>query len=290
MRKNLEIPQGKRTPLYRFLEILPGLISYGAIILLFVLSWVDPVLGSVYLFIIIASTLVKAVSVAYRTIQGYKVIRRAERIDWHKRLEDLEHPHEAFERLRDEDSRSYHFDQHIENLKMIAAMSSEYPNPQKILHAVIMTAYDEGEEILVPSIEAVKNTTFPNDRIIFALAYEERGGQEMEELAQKLAQKYKKVFKEFLLVKHPANLPGEIIGKGPNLTNAGYAVAKYVEDKHLPIENIIVTSLDSDNRMAPKYLDSVAYEFITHPNRQHLSYQPVSLFMNNIWEDRKSVV
>lgn len=284
MRKNLEIPQGKRTPLYRFLEILPGLISYGAIILLFVLSWVDPVLGSVYLFIIIASTLVKAVSVAYRTIQGYKVIRRAERIDWHKRLEDLEHPHEAFERLRDEDSRSYHFDQHIENLKMIAAMSSEYPNPQKILHAVIMTAYDEGEEILVPSIEAVKNTTFPNDRIIFALAYEERGGQEMEELAQKLAQKYKKVFKEFLLVKHPANLPGEIIGKGPNLTNAGYAVAKYVEDKHLPIENIIVTSLDSDNRMAPKYLDSVAYEFITHPNRQHLSYQPVSLFMNNIWD------
>ena len=284
MRKNLEIPQGKRTPLYRFLEILPGLISYGAIILLFVLSWVDPVLGSVYLFIIIASTLVKAVSVAYRTIQGYKVIRRAEHIDWHKRLEDLEHPHEAFERLRDEDSRSYHFDQHIENLKMIAAMSSEYPNPQKILHAVIMTAYDEGEEILVPSIEAVKNTTFPNDRIIFALAYEERGGQEMEELAQKLAQKYKKVFKEFLLVKHPANLPGEIIGKGPNLTNAGYAVAKYVEDKHLPIENIIVTSLDSDNRMAPKYLDSVAYEFITHPNRQHLSYQPVSLFMNNIWD------
>ncbi|MBR3175988.1 glycosyltransferase family 2 protein [Candidatus Saccharibacteria bacterium] len=284
MRKNLEIPQGKRTPLYRLLEILPGLISYGAIILLFVLSWVDPVLGSVYLFIIIASTLVKAISVAYRTIQGYKVIRRAERIDWHKRLEDLEHPHEAFERLRDEDSRSYHFDQHIENLKMIAAMSSEYPNPQKILHAVIMTAYDEGEEILVPSIEAVKNTTFPNDRIIFALAYEERGGQEMEELAQKLAQKYKKVFKEFLLVKHPANLPGEIIGKGPNLTNAGYAVAKYVEDKHLPIENIIVTSLDSDNRMAPKYLDSVAYEFITHPNRQHLSYQPVSLFMNNIWD------
>ena len=46
----------------------------------------------------------------------------------------------------------------------------------------------------------------------------------------------------------------------------------------------MVTSLDSDNRMAPKYLDSVAYEFITHPNRQRLSYQPVSLFMNNIWD------
>ena len=75
MRKNLEIPQGKRTPIYRFFEILPGVISYGAIILLFILSWVDPIIGSIYLFIIIASTLVKAVSVAYRTFQGYRVIK-----------------------------------------------------------------------------------------------------------------------------------------------------------------------------------------------------------------------
>ena len=102
MLKNLEIPQGKRTPLYRFFEILPGAISYGAIILLFVLSWLDPVLGSIYLFIIIASTLVKAISVAYRTVQGYKVIKRAERVDWRKRMEDLAHPHDAYERLRND--------------------------------------------------------------------------------------------------------------------------------------------------------------------------------------------
>ena len=61
MRKNLEIPQGKRTPLYRFLEILPGAISYGAIILLFILSIVNPVLGAIYLFALIASTLVRGV-------------------------------------------------------------------------------------------------------------------------------------------------------------------------------------------------------------------------------------
>ena len=147
-----------------------------------------------------------------------------------------------------------------------------------------MTAYDEGEEVLGPSIEAVKNTSFPNERIIFALAYEERGGEAMEKTAKELSAKYKGVFREFLLVKHPDGLTGEIVGKGPNLTYAGQRVAKYIEEKHLPIENIIVTSLDSDNRMAPKYLDSVAYEFIVHPNRQRLSYQPVSLFMNNIWD------
>lgn len=284
MRKDLEIPQGKRTKLYRFLEILPGALSYGAIILLFILSWVDPVLGSIYLFILIASTLVKAVGIAYRTIQGYEVIKRAGRVDWRKRVEDLATPHDAYERLCNDNNKSYHFEEHLENLKMMTAMGKEYPNPNKIYHVVIMTAYNEGEEVLGPSIEAVKDTTFPNDHIIFTLAYEARGGEEIEQTAMRLKAKYKDTFREFMLVKHPDNLPGEVIGKGPNLTYAGKTVAKYVETKHLPIENIIVTSLDSDNHMAPKYLDSVAYEFITHPNRQRLSYQPVSLFMNNIWD------
>ncbi len=284
MRNNLEIPNGKRTKLYRFLEILPGLISYGAIILLFLLSWLDPVLGAIYLFIIIASTLVKAISVAYRTVQGYEVIKRAERVNWRRRNEDLEHPHEAFERLHDDDNKSYHFIEHIENLKIMATMGQTYPNPAKIIHIVIMTAYNEGEEVLAPSIEAVIANTFPMNRVIFVLAYEERGGEAMQQTAESLRSKYKKSFRDFLLVKHPSNLPNEVIGKGPNLTYAGHAIAKYAAAKKIPVENAIVTTLDSDNHMAPKYLDSVAYEFVTHPDRERLSYQPVSLFMNNIWD------
>jgi len=284
MRKNLEIPRGKRDPKYRFFEILPGVISYGAIILLFVLSAVEPVLGAIYLFIIIASTLVKAVGVAYRTVQGYNVIKRAEKVDWRKRLEDLENPHEAYEKLRDDNSKSYHFEQHLENLKLMAAMPSEYPNPAKTLHVVIVTAYDESIEVLRPSIKAIEDSTFPKERIIVALAYEERGGEEMSRTARKLHQEFGKTFKDFLLVKHPDGLPGEVVGKGPNLTYAGKAVAEYFEKHHLDKENAIVTSLDSDNHVHTKYLDNVAYEFVAHPARQRLSYQPVSLFMNNIWD------
>ena len=284
MARSLEIPRGKRTKLYRFFEILPGAISYLAIILLFVLSWLSPVLGAVYLFILIAATLVKAIGVAYRTVQGYEVIQRAGRVDWRARYEDLSDPHAAFERIRDDDNKSYHFEEHVENLKLMAAMPSDYPKPEKVLHVVIMTAYNEGLEVLAPSVKAVEDTTFPNDRIIFVLAYEERGGEAMEKTARALKDQYKGVFKDFFLVKHPANLQGEVIGKGPNLTYAGRHVADYFAKKHLSMENAIVTSLDSDNRMAPKYLDSVAYEFVTHPGRQHLSYQPVSLFMNNIWD------
>ena len=284
MLRNLEIPMGKRTKKYRFFEILPGLISYGAIILLFILSLIDPVLGSIYLFIIIASTLVKAISVAYRTVQGYNVIKRAERIDWRTRLEDLANPHEAYERLHDADSRSYHFEEHLENLKLMTALPGEYLDPNKTLHVVIITAYNESIDVLRPSIEAVKNSTFPSDRIILALAYEQRGGEEMQKTAKQLHQEFKTIFKDFLLVEHPNNLPNEVVGKGPNLTYAGKKVAEYFEKKHLPVDNTIVTSLDSDNHVHAKYLDNVAYEFITHPNRQRLSYQPVSLFMNNIWD------
>ena len=284
MRKNLEIPSGKRTPLYRFFEMLPGLISYTAIIMLFVLSWISPILGACYLFIIIAATLVKAISVAFRTIQGYEVVKKAGKVDWRGRMKDLENPHEAFERLRGKSSKSYNFHTHVENLRMLTAMQSEYPKPEKIYHAVIMTAYNEGPEILEPSIKAIQNSTFPNERIIFVMAYEERGGEEIEKTVNDLAAKFKGVFKEFMLVKHPKDMAGEVIGKGPNLTYAGSFLTEKVQKLKIPIENVIVTSLDSDNRMAPKYLDAVAYEFVVHPNRQRLSYQPVSLFMNNIWD------
>ena len=280
-----EIPFGKRRPLYRFLEILPGMLSYAAVILLFLLSWLNPFLGALYCLIIIATTLVKAVGVAFRTIQGYKVMKRAERVDWAERLADLENSHDAYERLRDRRDNSYDFAEHVQNLRLLSAVEGKSePKPHEIYHAVIMTAYNEGLETLVPSIEAVRDTTFTNERIIFVLAYEERGGEVMEQNAQELKKMFRGVFGKFLLVKHPDKLRGEIVGKGPNLTYAGKHLAEYVEKKRIPKENVIVTSLDSDNRVSEKYFDYVAYEFCVRPDRQHYSYQPVSLFMNNIWD------
>ena len=283
--KDLEIPRGRRTKLYRFFEILPGFLSYVAVIALFVLSWISPVLGSIYLLVIVATTFVKAVATAFRTIQGYEVVKRAERVDWRKRLEDLENPHEAYERLHGRSEGSYGFDEHVQNLRILSVVEGKSePKPQNVYHAVIMVAYNEGLETLVPSVEAVRDTTFPNERIIFVLGYEERGGEVMEQNAKILKEKFQGVFRDFILVKHPEGMKGEIVGKGPNLTFAGKELAKYVEKKRISKENVIVTSLDSDNRMYRSYLDYVAYEFIVRPDRQHYSYQPVSLFTNNIWE------
>ena len=298
---DLEIPLGKRTRKYRMLEILPGALSYTMILLLFVLSFISPIVGSYYLLLIIATTLVKAVGVVYRTVQGYNATKRADKVDWHKRLADLEDSHGSYEKLMLVKSREFEFDEHVENLKMISVgkdlVISEkelddngktpkivFPKPNEIYHAVIMVAYNEGLDTLIPTVEAVKKSSFPNERTIFVFGYEERGGEAMRENAKILTEKFKDDFCQFIPVMHPKDLKDEIQGKGPNLNYAAGELVNYVKKAKIPIENVIVTSLDSDNKMSKWYLDYVAYQFIVHPNRQKLSYQPVSLFTNNIWD------
>lgn len=285
MGKIIEIPLGKRTKLYRFLEILPGVMSYGMIVLLFVLSMIEPVLGSMFLLLLTSVTLIKAIGTAFRTIQGHKTLQAAMRVEWDKRYDDLKNPKEAYERLKNEKSEGYHFKEHVSNVKKLAeAREGEYVDPNEVYHAVIMVAYNEGLETLIPTVEAVKNTNFPNERIIFVLGYEARGGEQMRENAKKLEEKFRGTFFDFILSEHPEDLPNEIVGKGPNLTFAGKKLSEFIRGKKVPVENVIVTSLDSDNRMHEDYLDSVAYEFVVHKERQNLSYQPVAIFTNNVWD------
>ena len=94
---NLEIPVGKRSRKYRFFEILPAMLSYGAIILLVVLSFVNPLLAAAYLLLVIMTTLTKAVLIAYHTIKGRSNSERAQTIDWKGRLMELEDPMASYE-------------------------------------------------------------------------------------------------------------------------------------------------------------------------------------------------
>src|ERR1700712_5692080 len=87
---NLEIPVGKRTKAYRFFEMLPAILSYGSIILLVVLSIISPFAAAAYLLAVIITTLVKAFGIAYHTTTGRDHLDRAQRVDWHTRLGELE--------------------------------------------------------------------------------------------------------------------------------------------------------------------------------------------------------
>ncbi len=281
---DLELPLKKRTRAYRFFEMLPALLSYGMLILLVVLSLLSPIVAAVYLLLIIISVLVKAVGIAVHTISGRDRLDKAQNVNWHARLLQLEDPVQSYERERHVHSLGFGFEAHKENLRLMAADPDVFPKPSSIYNAVIIAAYNESYDILEPTIQSVANTSFDNDKIIIVLAYEERGGAQMKETVIALQDKFKHTFKVFLAIEHPDKLPNEVAGKGGNITYAGHSLKQWVHDHDIAFKDVMITTLDSDNRPHSTYFDYVTYEYIVHEDRKHLSYQPIALFMNNIWD------
>jgi len=281
---NIEIPLGKRTRAYRFFEMVPALLSYGALVLLIVLSLVSPLLAAVYLMLIIVTLLVKAVGIAYHTIQGRNNLERAQKIDWRERLEDFENPQESYELRMKSRSKAFGMQNHIDNLRLAAADPAAFPKPSELYNLVIIAAYNEGYEVIEPTVRSVLATTYDKSHLIIALAYEERGGPEIEKTAERLRREFASEFVDFVLVKHPRDLPDEVVGKGGNITYAGKHMQKWLDEKGIEYKNVLVTTLDSDNRPHAVYFDYATYEFVAHEDRKHLAFQPISLFLNNIWD------
>jgi len=281
---DLEIPLKKRTRLYRFFEMVPAILSYGMILLLVVLSLISPIAAAVYLLLIIITMLVKAVGIATHTIGGRNRLDGAQKVNWHERFLQLEDPVKNYEKEKNAYSSGFGFEVHKENLRLIAADPDAFPKPSSLYHAVIIAAYNESYEVLEPTIQTVVDTTFDNDKLILVLAYEERGGAGIEETAHRLQEKFGGIFKALHLVKHPKDLPDEVVGKGGNITYAGFFLKDWLQKQGIAYRDVIVTTLDSDNKPHATYFDYVAYEYIVHEDRKHLSYQPISLFLNNIWD------
>lgn len=281
---DIEIPLGKRTRAYRFYERLPAILSYGSILLLIILALIDPLWASAYLLAITITMIVKAIGIAIHTISGRKRLDAAQKIDWHARLKELEDPRGSYKDIENRHKKEFGFHQHQENLRFMAAAPDQYPKPSQLFNAVIIATYNESIDIIEPTIRAVLNTHYDNKRLILVLAYEERGGPAIEETARELQERYGKSFYAFHLVKHPADLPNEVVGKGGNITFAGRYLRDWLDEEQIKYENVIVTTLDSDNRPHESYFDYVTYEYIVHDNRKHLSYQPIALFLNNIWD------
>jgi cellulose synthase/poly-beta-1,6-N-acetylglucosamine synthase-like glycosyltransferase len=281
---DIEIPLGRRTLKYRLLEMLPAICSYGAFILLIVLSLISPALASIYLLIIITSMLVKAVGIAFHIITGNRSLEAAQKVDWKKRLSDLENPKTSYKILMRTHSKEFGAVTHAENLRLIAADPALFPKPSEIYNAVIIAAYNESYEVIAPTVESVLNTTYDNNHIILTIAYEERGGKDIKTTAERLKKEYGEKFYAFHIVEHPKDIPNEVRGKGGNITYAGKFLKDWLNDKSIQYKNTIVTTLDSDNKPHKAYFDYVTYEYIVHEDRKHLAYQPVSLFLNNIWD------
>lgn len=282
---DLEIPIGKRSKKYRFFEMLPGIISYGAVVLLIVLSLLHPVIASIYLLVIILSMLVKVVGITYHMVRGRRKLDQAMAVNWRRRLDDLEDPRQSYERLYGTTTNEVGYSQHLENLRLMAAAESGFfPRPSDIYNVLIIPAHKESIEVIEPSIQILLESTYDLSHLIVIFAYEERGGAEIRQTAQTLRRRYAKHFHSFHSVSHPAGLPNEVIGKGGNITFAGRWAKQFLEEQGIPLKHAIVTTMDCDNKPHPTYFDYLTYEYIVREDRKHLAYQPVCLFTSNIWD------
>jgi len=278
---DIEIPLGKRTKFYRFFEMLPGLISFGTILLPIILSLINPLYGAVFIIVYIIAWFVKAIGMSIRVVQGYNALQRATRIDWAGRLKDLQNPAAAVKERHYLGSWRAHL--HEQNLEQLA-QTVNAKKPSDIYNAIIIATYNETMEILEPTIQAVLESEYDMKRVILTIAYEERGGEAIENTVRELKKRYQGKFKDFLLVQHPKDLPGEVIGKGGNITYAGFELQREVKRQGIDPENVIVTTLDADNRPHKSYFAYLTYEYIVHPEPRYVAFQPLALFLNNIWD------
>lgn len=276
-KKDFEIPYVKdRGRRYRLFEILPGALSWSILIFPFVLSQFSP---HATVFFIIAYMLlwfVKAVALNVRAIQGFRVLGIHEKLPWGKMLSEIEHG-----KVTQPDSHIPAW--HYETVRRLQE-TPPLVQPSTAIHAIIIATYNEAKEVLDATMKTVIASKFDMKQVILVLAYEERGGAEVDTNAQALIQEYKHHFKHSMAVKHPKDIPGEVVGKGGNITFAGRELENYLKTKNIDPKQVIVTTLDADNRPHPQYLSALTYMYAASPDPIRVSYQPIPMFTNNIWD------
>ncbi len=275
--RSIEIPyvedRGKR---YRFFEMLPGLLSWGILALPFVLSQVSPLLCVFFIIGYLMLWFAKAIGLNIRAIQGFRMLSQHQKLPWPQMLEELgsgktDQP--------DRHVPSWHY----ENVLRVAEQPTPI-KPNEIVHAMMIATYNESREVLEPTIKSILDSDYNPKQVILIIAYEERGGPEVATQAKQLIDDYKHHFKHAFAVEHPTDIPGEIIGKGGNVTYAGRELQKYIATTKIDPLSVIVTTLDADNRPHKYYLSALSYLYAATTDPRYVSYQPIPIYTNNIWD------
>ena len=269
-----EIPLQKEKGFqYRFFEVLPGFLSWTILLLPLILAFTNIGLAAILMISYLLLWFVKAVALNIRAVQGYSRLQDHQKLDWEALIQDLDQ----------EDVTGTKFPEwHYENKKRQA----DNPNgiySKDIVHAVIVATWNEAYEVLKPTMENVANSHYDKKKMIVLLAYENRGGEAVEKQAKVLMKEYEGVFMVSKAVKH-IDQPGEVIGKGGNITATARELEKIVEKEGLNPRDVLVTTLDADNRPHPSYFAGLSYVYAVCHDPKYMSFQPIPMFTNNIWD------
>ncbi len=255
MSKNTEIPlhigrasdlSGWNYVLYRLLEILPATLSWGTLLGVVLLSLYASVLAAYLIIAFALYWLLKTVYLSVHLRHNWKRLLHNMKLDWAERISNLRHEH--------------------------------------LRHLVVLPYYKETLETVEASIEALSKTNGDKKKILVVLAAEERAGSGALDIANTLMTQYKGVFGGMVVTVHPNGVPGEMSGKGSNISYATEeAQRRLLDSQNIPYENVIVSAFDVDSIVYPKYFQCLTWYFLTSEDPYYVSYQPVPLYNNNIW-------
>jgi len=245
--KASELKNYKEKLLYRFFEILPGAVSWLILFLVVFLSWQYPFYASMFIIVFVIFWFLRTVYFSIHLWSGYKKMAEYEKNDWLGKLKE-----------------------------------TKWNN---IYHLIVIPMYKEPLDVVRDGLKSLENTDYPKDKMIVVLACEERAKESVQATAVQIEKEFKDKFFKFIVTWHPDNIPGEIAGKGSNETWATKIAKKEIVDPlKIPYENIIFSPFDVDTCVFPKYFSCLTYLYLTAEKPTRTSFQPIPLYINNIWE------
>ncbi|MFA5946333.1 MAG: glycosyltransferase family 2 protein [Patescibacteria group bacterium] len=230
----------------RLWEILPGLFVWTVLLGSLGLSLFAPTIAIILIIIFDLYWMLRVFYFVIHVLAAYIECRRTEKVDWWKRVQEI-----------------LHYD--------------------RVYHVIMLPTYQEELPIVEEAFESLLRERYRSDRLIVVLGGEERDAVNFKQSAKVIEQKYAGKFAELLFTIHPKDLPGEIPGKGSNLKHMAGVVRETIDRLKIPYDDIVVSAFDVDTVAHEQYLARLAYLYLTEEDPMRSSYQPVTVFSNNIW-------
>jgi hypothetical protein len=270
----------KEVKLQRIFEILPGLISWLLIVGICILSIYKPLTASVIMIAFLLYWLLRLLYMNIFLIASYIRLYLEKHVDWNGRVKCIdrffyENDEKAIKSLPFHDRRV---------IKQLSVNGCHPPPSSDIYHVIIYPVIRQTAGVVQPGIEAIKNSQYPNKKMIIVIAIEAVAPEAIKNEMISLSQKYANDFLKFLTVIHPSDTPGEAKVKGANTTYAARQTARLLQKLQIDPVNVLVSCFDSDTIPEFNYFSCLTYNFMLTKERTRSSFQPVPVYHNNIWE------
>ena len=252
-----EIADPKERRFYRFLEMLPGILSWTTIFLVVFLSWATPVFVAIFIIAFDVYWLFKTIFLSLHMRSSFRKMKANMRKNWVEELGKVEIGSEVLEKTDWRD----------------------------IYHLVILPFYKEPIDVVKMGLESLSKINYPLEKLIVVLAAEEQAGEQAKAIAESIERGFGNRFFKFITTFHPAGISGELAGKGSNETFAAkIAKAEIIDKLEIPYERVVVSVFDIDTVVHPEFFGCLTYNYLAAKNPLRSSFQPIPLFTNNIWQ------